>query len=382
MKRIIRYSLLLIWMVAIACGVSAQSVSFDFRPNYVLPTHAVLRTGANKKLDNEFYAFHLKYAFQFRPESYLGALYPNTRQGIGIAYNAFFNNSVGNPVAVYAFQSARIARISRQLSLSYEWNFGASFGWNPYDELLNPDNQIIGSKINAYINLGIMLDWQLSKSWTFTGGVGFSHFSNGNTHYPNAGLNSVEARVGVVRKFISSGSAQDNCCTATAQWGERPHFSYDIIVYGATRKQLILKDRYVIPGSFGIVGMNISPMYNFNKYLRAGVSLDAQYDESANLKNHIAGYDEEGKLRFYRPPLKEQLTFGLSLRGELVMPIFSINFGMGYNLYSHGDDFKGLYQILALKTHLTRNFYLHTGYQLSKFRTPKNLMLGVGYRIH
>lgn len=45
-----------------------------------------------------------------------------------------------------------------------------------------------------------------------------------------------------------------------------------------------------------------------------------------------------------------------------------------------GKDTKGFYQILALKTFLTRNLFLHTGYQLSKFKDPNNLMLGLGWR--
>ena len=73
---------------------------------------------------------------------------------------------------------------------------------------------------------------------------------------------------------------------------------------------------------------------------------------------------------------------GLSLRAELVMPIFSINAGLGRNLVCHGDDTQGFYQILALKTYVTRHLFLHVGYQLSKFKDPNNLMLGLGYRFH
>lgn len=362
-------------------SVLSQRIGFEFRPNYIFPTNRTLRSGEHKKLDNQFYGMHLKYAFQFSPDSYLGAQYPNVWQGIGISYNAFGNNAVGNPIAVYAFQSARIAQITRRLSLNYEWNFGASFGWHPYNAESNPDNEIIGSKINAYINLGFALEWQINRFWMLKGGVGFSHFSNGNTHYPNAGLNTVEAQVGIAHQFESALPFKKNRADNSSA-DVLPHLSYDIVIYGATRKQFYKPETYIIPGSFGIAGININPMYNFNKYLGAGLSLDAQYDESANLQHNVAGYDEEGELRFYRPSVSEQLSLGVSLRAELVMPVFSINFGIGHNLLYRGDDLKGFYQILVLKTHITRSFYLHTGYQLSRFRTPKNLMLGIGYRFH
>ena len=76
------------------------------------------------------------------------------------------------------------------------------------------------------------------------------------------------------------------------------------------------------------------------------------------------------------------LPWGLSLRAELVMPVFSINVGVGRNLIYSGGDMKGFYQILALKTYITRHLFLHVGYQLSKFKDPNNLMLGLGYRFH
>ena len=139
----------------------------------------------------------------------------------------------------------------------------------------------------------------------------------------------------------------------------------------------------LVPGSFGIVGLNFTPMYNFSRYFRAGVSLDAQYDESANIGRHIVDgliYPSEDNIRFHRPPFREQFSVGLSLRAEVVMPIFSINLGIGRNVLCKGRDTDAFYQILALKTHLTRRFFLHVGYQLSRFKDPNNLMLGLGWR--
>lgn len=156
------------------------------------------------------------------------------------------------------------------------------------------------------------------------------------------------------------------------------------MIYGATRKRGFIKDDIptLVPGSFGIAGLNFAPMYNFNKYFRAGMSMDAQYDESANIKDHKLEQNFSDDLKFHRPPFREQFSVGLSLRAELVMPIFSINAGIGHNVIYSGDDTNGFYQILALKAYVTRHLFLHVGYQLSKFKDPNNLMLGFGYRFH
>ena len=69
----------------------------------------------------------------------------------------------------------------------------------------------------------------------------------------------------------------------------KPHISYDLVIYGATRKRGFVKDGVpsLVPGSFGIAGLNFAPMYNFNNYFRGRVFLlDAQYDESANIKDY------------------------------------------------------------------------------------------------
>lgn len=364
--------------------VGNHGIGLDVRPGYVVPTNSFLEgDNMQQKTIEQSLSLHLKYAFQFGKDSRLGRMYPHAYQGIGVSYNTFYCPAeLGNPVTVYAFQGAPIVRLSSRLSFDYEWNFGASFSWKKYDEQYNPQNEVIGSKINAYINLGLLLNWQFHPQWKLAAGVDLTHFSNGNTHYPNGGLNIIGGRVGIVRTFGDTDDASG--AIAPERLFIKPHVSYDLVIYGATRKRGFVKDNVpsLVPGSFGIVGLNFAPMYNFNNYFRAGLSVDAQYDESANIKDYKLEGSYMNDIKFHRPPFREQFVVGLSLRAELVMPIFSINAGLGRNLICRGDDTNGFYQILALKTYVTRHLFLHVGYQLSKFKDPNNLMLGIGYRFH
>lgn len=363
-----------------------HKIGVDVRPGYVTPTNSFFKgENAQQKKIEQSLSVHLKYAFQFDKNSYLGRMYPHAYQGIGISYSTFFSSSeLGNPVTVYAFQGSRIKQLSHCLSIDYEWNFGASFGWKKYDEQFAPHNKVIGSKINAYINLGFFLNWQIRSDWNLTAGVDFTHYSNGNTHYPNAGVNPIGGRIGVVHTFGNDDTTVAPGLSLYKSPFIKPHVSYDLVVYGATRKKGYISDSetLLIPGSFGIVGLNFNPMYNFNKYFRAGISMDAQYDESANIKNYKVEGTYSDYVKFHRPPFCKQFAVGLSARGELVMPIFSINVGIGRNLIYSGEDTKGFYQILALKTSITHHLFLHVGYQLNKFKDPNNLMLGLGYRFH
>jgi hypothetical protein len=363
---------------------TVSQMEMDVAPSYVLQTKDFLKGNNRKgeKIDRTL-SFHLKYAFRFSSDSYFGRLYPFAYQGVGISYNTFYNSSeVGNPIALYVFQGSRIAKLSSKLTLDYEWNFGASFGWKPYDEDTNPDNRVVGSSVNAYINIGVFAHWSIGSQWMLAAGLTATHYSNGNTYYPNSGVNTIGTRIGVIRIFDMH--ANERSARGASSYSENTvphHVNYDLIVYGATRSKGIVEENYAVPGSFAVVGLNFNPLYNFSKYFKAGLSLDGQFDESANIENHLAGYDEKGVLRFYRPSFSERIGVGFSLRGEYVMPVFSINFGIGHHVFYKGD-YGGFYQILALKTRITRNLFLHVGYQLNKFHDPKHLMLGFGYHFH
>ena len=405
-----KYSLhLTLWMLCLAFALpgSAQTslpadtasrkathlLSVEFKPAYVFPTDAFFR-GDNRKQNplRANLSGHVKYGFQFAPDSYWGKHYPHVVQGIGVGYNTFFNpTELGNPVSVYAFQTARIATLAPRLYLNYEWDFGASFGWKKFDEEDNYYNTVVGSKINAYINLGFSLYWAINPNTSLKAGIDLTHYSNGNTNYPNFGVNTLGGSIGLVRRFGADRRTEPDApssFTAPGQPAFRPYVSYDLVLYGATRRKGSFPpegDPLLVPGSFGIVGLNFAPMYNFSRYFRAGLSLDAQYDESANIDRHIANstqWPTSDNIRFYRPPFIEQFSVGLSARAEIVMPIFSINLGIGRNILCKGPDTNSFYQVLALKADITRFLFLHVGYQLYRFKDPNNLMLGLGFRFH
>ncbi|NDV57358.1 acyloxyacyl hydrolase [Bacteroides sp. 519] len=361
-----------------------HQLSFETRPEYIIPTIEFLE-GHNydkKPIRNAFSA-HLKYSFKALPNSISDRVYKGAYQGIGISYFSFGERQqIGNPIGVYLFQGARIARLGSRVSLNYEWNFGLSFRWKPYDYYENYYNTVIGSKVNAYMNVNFYFKWMLSKYFDFIGGVTLTHFSNGNTKYPNAGLNTTGAKIGFVYNFNRHKDvlAQTHYPASIPEFMR--HISYDLALFGAwRRKGIVIDNEYVAsPHAYPVAGFCFAPMYNFGYRFRAGVSLDGFYDGSANIYNQ--DYTNSGKPDFVTPPIRFQTALGLSVRGEYVMPYFSVNVGLGANVLHNGGDLRGLYQILALKVGITRNSYLHIGYSLKDFHLPNFLMLGVGFRFN
>lgn len=322
-------------------------------------------------------AFNLKYAFCFGQQSRQWRHYPGAYQGLGLGFNTFFAGSLmGNPVSVYVFQGAPLVHFSPRLSLGYEWNFGASFGWKKYDYYTD-DQNIIGSHTNAYMNLALVLNYRLSPQWTVGVGLTGSHFSNGNTSQPNSGVNTLGLRMGVSYNIDTQPVAHPSALPGDFKRG----WSLDVMAYGAWRAKVAHFDGtpVVLKGKFAVAGINIAPMYEFHRLFRAGVSVDVKYDESAGIERFRTEWSSDDNPKFYRPSFHKNLIGGLSAKAEFVMPVFTIAAGVGYNFVGPDDD-RSIYQTLTLKTYLTERLYLNVGYQLHEFKTPNNLMLGLGYR--
>lgn len=357
----------------------------EFRPEYIFPTNPFVQGNntAGQPIDLSL-SGHLRYSFQFRPGSLPDRIYGGAYQGIGVAYYDFGNpDELGNPVAAYLFQGARIARISPRLSFDYEWNFGLSFGWKPYDEETNRLNMMMGSKMNAFLNVDFFLNWMVTREVDFSAGVSLSHFSNGNTKFPNAGLNSVGLRAGLTYNF---GRNPSEAPTTTAYPAFPRHFSYDLTLFGSWRRKGIEDGdiQVAAPDAYTVVGFNFASMYNFGYKFRAGVSLDGVYDGSANISiaDQLVPMGGRPDLVVEKPGFDRQIALGVSARGEFVMPYFNIGIGLGVNVLHKGGDLKSFYQMLTLKVAVTHSSYVHIGYSLRDFHMPNFLMLGVGYRFN
>jgi hypothetical protein len=362
-------------------------IELQLTPGAIIHTDKFLE-GANSRhrTMNHSTSYKLSYAFLSPP-----ATHPQTYQGVGLAYNQF-NDLMGNPVSFYIFQGARIASLGRCVSLNYEWNLGLSAGWKAYDRETNPDNRVIGSSVTAYINADLYFAFRLCRQLDLNAGLGFTHFSNGNTTIPNRGLNVANARLGLAyyinrtqplsyppkgKKSLPSGRSGGGRLGA-----KRLH--YDLTLYGFYRRRgaEVVDGTFAYRNKFAVVGINVNPLYSLTPWFNLGMSLDAVLDRSANLQldanTHLA--DLPLGLQPKYPSLGKQMALGLSARAELAMPWFTINAGMGHNVVNATGDFSQWYQILALKASVSRHVYLHIGYNIIDFNTPNHLMIGLGYR--
>lgn len=352
-------------------GISHR-VTAELHPAYNLLTHYFYRgNNPSGKVLGPSGSIHMKYSFGHN----------GTYQGVGLSVNDFRTSKVmGNPVALYIFQGVRLADLSPKWSFGYEWNLGFSYGWK--------QNDVINSKGNIYINVALPLTWRPSSAWEVHIGPEYTHFSNGDTCYPNGGANPVGFRLGASRVFGQSndrsiGKDMFSCEPSLDGSGFMTRVHYDILLYGAWRAGRII-DGYnfnLINKPFALGGVNINPKYRINRYFSAGPSLDVQTDTSSGLYAPVVSEETDELISYSKPSTWEQTSVGASMRGEIEMPFFSINIGLGYNILRNGTDVKRFYTTYNLKSFISDRIFICMGYRLSAVQYTHNLMFGLGVRL-
>lgn len=338
-------------------------------------------------------------AFSFSPETREGILYPGMYQGAGLGIRSYFNHfQLGTPGTFYLFQGAPFHNFGTRLHLGYEWKFGIAFGWHhtSYEDI--DYSSAISTAVTAHMAVALKLQYDLTDNWLLSMALEGTHFSNGNTSWRNGGLNSVGLTMGAayIINPVKPTSPKEEYADLKSE-ADKGEWFYDITAYGAWRLRMMwvdypeeVADQYenpstemMCPGKYGVAGINFSPKWRLNRWFAIGPGADIKWDGSAGMTySWVPTQDPELMVvKFNKPSFGHQLSAGISAHAELTTPIFAINAGLGFNILNPKGD-KRFYQSLTFKAFVTRNLFLNIGYSLGNFKTPHNLMLGIGTRIY
>jgi hypothetical protein len=344
MRRYILVTLIFLSAALSAAGRDSlyHDISFAASAGYNLPSHGFYRghNPSGRPIPANT-SYHLKYAFGYQPGTRPGSLYPDVSQGIGLAALTFYAPSImGSPVLAYIFQNVRILDISPEVGVNYAWELGGSYGWRR--------NDIIESRANIYVNVGLMLSWDMSQLWTLTLGPEFSHYSNGDTKYPNGGANLINFKVGLTGHAVPETGSVDRSVAREyeSELREKPfadRMEYDLVLFGGMRSGKVTDGTYaLINEAFPFFGLNFMPSYRLSKHFSAGASLDLLADRSANLYDVVKDSDNREVLSYKQPSMGKQVAAGVSVRGEITMPIFTVGIGVGGFVLGNGNSLRGL----------------------------------------
>ncbi|MDE6134614.1 MAG: acyloxyacyl hydrolase, partial [Muribaculaceae bacterium] len=213
--------------------------------------------------------------FSFNPVSDYGRMYRGLYQGLGTSIAGFTPGGLlGTPVGIYVYQGAPVLSFGKGWSIDYEWQFGAACGWRVAGNDVYFNNAV-STSVTAHMAVGFKIAYSVSPRWQLSAGIRGTHYSNGNTHWPNRGVNTVGASVGVSYLLSGRTSAAEAESTLPTV-ADDCRWMFDIVAYGAWRKRgLVLNDNPVlVPGKFMIAGLQFAPLRRFSHWFAAGPALD------------------------------------------------------------------------------------------------------------
>lgn len=386
------YRSLLICVIVFLAGLSASGrdslsirkvsheITLAASAGYNLPSHGYYR-GYNPSKRPIYLnsSLHIEYGVGFGPHTRLGALYPGVVQGVGLSCLTFYSHDLmGTPAFAYVFQKGRIAELTPCTGLDYKWSLGGSYGWKK--------TEMIGSSANIYVNVGLVLTWDITRHLSLQFGPEFTHCSNGDTRYPNGGANLLNLRVGVTGHMGRSMEEPDRNVIneyeselRSARFSDR--MSYDLVLCGGWRAGKVTSGTYaLINEPFPFVAVNFAPMYRLDRHFSVGASLDLIADRSSGIYAVVLDESKKNVLDYKLPPLSRQLAAGISVRADITMPIFTIGVGAGGFVLGNHSTLSGLYTTFCLKAFVTECLFLNVSYRLSSRNYTHNMMYGIGWK--
>lgn len=360
-------------------------LSLNYQGGIVLPTNDFVKKQENNPT---FTSYSLKFGYAANGNRWQDYAYGMPYGGIGLNFINFYNDNgaFGSPFALYAFQGVTLNDYSKPLKFKFEWQLGASFNWKPYDPFTNRENIALGSSSNVYVGLSLYANYQIVPRWDIDFGIGMTHSSNGASRLPNKGINLFapffEFKYNFDYKPMANG--KHTFIPPTVE----PRLDYDLLINISSRQKRFdttgtnLPSEY-IDRNFGVYGISVAPMAVSSYKYKYGASIDFLYDESSRAKawRAINPIDNKFYDRVELGPFWHRFSLGLSAKGEIVLPNYSIFANFGYNIIHGNDKDKRLYQVVGVKAFLKDNLFGTFGIRASKFSKAQYLYWSLGYTI-
>lgn len=140
--------------------------------------------------------FELEYAHLKTDSATLNKFKCYPRLGLSFTYVDFNSRLLGKSYSVCYFLQPEY-KLGNQLTMNVRASAGFSYLTNPYDIVKNPANQTYSGHINNFLQIGLGLSYPLNKHTGIYAMGNFFHNSNGGFKLPNAGLNYINASIGL-----------------------------------------------------------------------------------------------------------------------------------------------------------------------------------------
>ena len=345
-----------------------QKTEHLFFFNYELYTGKFIENShvSNDFFPNNYVSYDLKFGVKTFGEKYWHESLNYLSYGFGINHSFLNTEVLGNPFAVYVFLNGPFITY-KKISLNYEFNNGISFNPTHYDEETNPNNDIVGSLINYYANIRVLMRYQISERFDVDAGVHLLHNSNGSLALPNYGLNIYGFSMGL-KYYFTDAKTDDKFIRK-----ENKVFKGDIPKF----KKNIWSGFFVLGAKMSTVSDYDSPLYSmwsivFNYHRRYSISgsygggVDALYDGTIQT---YKGYENVKEF--------EKIYYGLHLSHIFHIGKFGIVTQLG--TYVSEQSIKDLmWARLAVRYHFAKNLFIQSNFKTKDGLRADFIGIGVG----
>lgn len=296
-----------------------------------------------------------------------------------LTYDFPQTSELGEPNALYLFMDNSFKRWG-DLSLNYFIRLGMSYNWSPNDPAVNPFNLVLGSYRNLYISAGVQAEYAIGTHMVAALGVGFCHFSNGQSSLPNSGMNLLTPNLGIKYNF-NDGVKTDYKELPVPEFNDKAlEFYFTIgngirqIFYDSAKTKVSNK----LGVSYPVHNISTGLQYQYSWTGKFGGGLDFIYWGAQDPGIELG---PGNLIQAKEVPFKDKLQLGVFISYEFVLNNVSIYAQPGFRVLK--TKYEGMppdfYQHLALKYHV-HDLILGVAIRAVNFGQAEYIEWNIGYR--
>ncbi len=183
-----------LWTLAVLTLVNADLIAQLCKPDYIsiAPKTGFLiahRPFMAHLVRENSYGFEISASYQEKGDDILTQRLNNPVRSFSLEFRNFgYEEVLGSAVSVTSYMVFPLYTTKNNCFIDFTMGSGIGYLTRCYNELDNPLNNAIGSKLNARVNLKLSIIRHFQKTH-LGAGIEFMHFSNGSLKTPNLGLN-------------------------------------------------------------------------------------------------------------------------------------------------------------------------------------------------
>jgi hypothetical protein len=324
-------------------------------------------------------AFSTEYGWQMLGGQEWQQVSKYPRFGIGAQYMRFMHrDEMGHPFSLYGFYDGNFFS-SKNFEVTNRLSTGLSTGFRPYDPTDQLPNDIVSTRLNAFVEMGLGLAFRLNDYLYIEPAFRFTHFSNGNLKEPQKGLNVVSYAVSL-RSLLEKPVAEQ----VKLPLSECQHRHELLAFWAVSTRQLDFSDNNDLYHetyglNFLMTNLHLGYNYEISRGMKLGGGVDFVYDGSNGQRDLVANGLIPSKTGV---PLSDKFGMSVFVGGERVIDRLSIVATLGYMVVQKRFDSStpAFEQRLGFKYHFYHNVFAGLNVRAYRFRAAEAMEFHVGVR--